>query len=172
MFHIKSNSVFLLKHLNFLLLQKKFPILNEDLYDLTINIEPNSKKFNLTINGLEEKFSLPINFNSLFTSIFNILSNSYVQLNDLVFFPLKSMAEYKDKKTILRNNHSIILNELIKNKDFGIKKRDLYFLIWPNDYEIQLNKLDTHLTNLKNYLKFELNFSLNYFSSSGIIRLT
>ena len=35
----------------------------------------------------------------------------------------------------------------------GIEKVDLYKIIWPKDKEIILNKLDTHLTNLKNIVQ-------------------
>ena len=66
--------------------------------------------------------------------------------------------------------HSIILNKLILSKD-GIKKNDLYKTIWPSDKEIFSNKLDTHLTNLKNIFNNELKCSLNYFSKNGLLRL-
>ena len=65
----------------------------------------------------------------------------------------------------------MIFQELIRAKDTGIKKTNLYSIIWPNDYNIQINKLDTHLTNLKNFLKSEINYELNYLSQSGIIKI-
>jgi len=34
---------------------------------------------------------------------------------------------------------------------------------------LQLNKLDTHLTNLKNHLKEKINLNLLFFSRAGLI---
>ena len=39
-------------------------------------------------------------------------------------------------------------------------------MIWPLDKEVSINKIDTHLTNLKNYLLEELGYKLNFKSSS------
>ena len=50
-----------------------------------------------------------------------------------------------------------------------LNKIDLYKEIWPLDKELQLNKLDTHLTNLKNHLKEKINFNFLFFSRSGSI---
>ena len=33
-------------------------------------------------------------------------------------------------------------------------------ILWPNDKNIQINKLDTHLTNLKSFLYEKINFSI------------
>ena len=43
--------------------------------------------------------------------------------------------------------------------------------MWPLDKNYQINKLDTHLTNLKNYLKEKLDFNLDITTSSGLISL-
>ena len=48
---------------------------------------------------------------------------------------------------------------------------ELYKILWPSDKNIQLNKLDTHLTNLKNLFEKEFNYNLNYFSKQSIIKL-
>ena len=72
-------------------------------------------------------------------------------------------TEKKDKNIIDRKQ--IILGIL------SIQKLDLYKILWPNDKNIQLNKLDTHLTNLKNLFEKEFNYNLNYFSKQSIIKL-
>ena len=41
----------------------------------------------------------------------------------------------------------------------------------PNDKEIFLNKLDTHLTNLKKILFNDIGYDLKFSSKSGIIKL-
>ena len=57
------------------------------------------------------------------------------------------------------------------NQIEGISKLNLYKNIWPADKEIFMNKLDTHLTNLKNYLASDLNFSLNFTTVKGQLNL-
>ena len=52
-----------------------------------------------------------------------------------------------------------------------IEKVDLYNNIWPKDKDYQMNKLDTHLTNLKNYIYEKIDLKLNFSSISGQIKL-
>ena len=44
-------------------------------------------------------------------------------------------------------------------------------LIWKKDKDISINKLDTHLTNLKKSLFNDIGYDLNFSSKSGIIKL-
>ena len=53
----------------------------------------------------------------------------------------------------------------------GIDKKILYSIIWPNEKVIQLNKLDTHLTNLKKFLKEEIDYDVIFSSNKGIIKI-
>jgi DNA-binding response OmpR family regulator len=59
---------------------------------------------------------------------------------------------------------------LIVNKE-GINKKFLYESIWPNDKDISINKLDTHLTNLKNQIKLDLSLNINFISQEKILNL-
>ena len=43
-------------------------------------------------------------------------------------------------------------------------------MIWPNDKDVQLNKLDTHMTNLKNKLK-EIGLNIRFVTNSGKVQL-
>ena len=61
---------------------------------------------------------------------------------------------------------------LLLNLDEGVEKTDLIRSIWPKDKDIFLNKLDTHLTNLKNQIYNDLNFDLKFSSSSGRLKLS
>ena len=56
---------------------------------------------------------------------------------------------------------------ILFNED-GFSKEELYKIIWPNDYEISVNKLDTHFTNLKELvkLKFDINLALKSYQGS------
>ena len=63
-----------------------------------------------------------------------------------------------------------ILFNLIVNRD-GVNKEQLYKFIWPDDKEISINKLDTHLTNLKNLIFDELKFKINFKSLDKTLKL-
>ena len=73
----------------------------------------------------------------------------------------------KKSKLKLRNTHNHIIKEIVQSQNYSIIKEDLYKNIWPLDKEVQINKLDTHLTNLKNLFKDNLNYDLNFKSNSG-----
>ena len=45
-------------------------------------------------------------------------------------------------------------------------------MIWSQDKDIQMNKLDTHITNLKNKIKKSLNIDLKIITNSGVLRLS
>jgi len=62
------------------------------------------------------------------------------------------------------------LFNLIVNRD-GVNKEHLYKFIWPDDKEISINKLDTHLTNLKNLIFDELKFKINFKSLDKTLKL-
>ena len=53
----------------------------------------------------------------------------------------------------------------------GVNKDELYGLIWKNDKEVSINKLDTHLTNLKKKLKQELDIKINFQSQNKNLKL-
>ena len=40
-------------------------------------------------------------------------------------------------------------------------------MIWPNDKNFQINKLDTHLTNLKNLINEKLEYQINFKTIDG-----
>ena len=63
------------------------------------------------------------------------------------------------------------MKNLLMSMENGISRKELYFHIWPNDKDIQINKLDTHLTNLKNYLLENLNLKLNIISQKNAVYL-
>ena len=76
---------------------------------------------------------------------------------------------FNNHKLKLRNTHNQILKIIIQSKNYSIIKEDLYQSIWPLDKEIQINKLDTHLTNLKNLLKNSFNYDLKFKTNSGVL---
>jgi len=82
---------------------------------------------------------------------------------------MKETISNKSSSLKLRNTHNLILREALKFKNQGINKVDLYKKIWPNDVDIQINKLDTHLTNLKNLLLEYFGYKLKFKSNQGKI---
>ena len=75
------------------------------------------------------------------------------------------------KISFLSDIQNEIMIHLLLNLSNGIDKIELIQNIWPNDKDVFFNKLDTHLTNLKNYLKSESDFDLKFTSKSGLIKL-
>ena len=92
-----------------------------------------------------------------------------IEVNGAKFYPLRQSLEFKNKHINLGNIHFTIFSHLLLNCNEGSNKVELYKSIWPLDKEYQINKLDTHLTNLKNYLKEKLNFSLIFSTNLGSI---
>ena len=87
----------------------------------------------------------------------------------MYYSPLSQELLSLKHKIKLTDTHNIIISEIIKNQYVGLDKNKLYRLIWPRDYEIQISKLDTHLTNVKKLLKKEFNYELIYKSTKGLL---
>lgn len=115
------------------------------------------------------KIEIPTTIHHILDKINKLFFDFNLDINDLKFYPLKRSLVYKNKETHLGNIHFIIFSKLMLHRKNGINKIDLYKEIWPLDKELQLNKLDTHLTNLKNHLKEKINFNFLFFSRSGSI---
>lgn len=128
--------------------------------NLTCNL--NNQSFNLT---------LPQHSHILFTSVMEILKKVNIQYQEMSYFPVLQQVNSNSRSIKIKNIHNIIFSNLLLNLNGGINKYDLYKLIWPFDKDIQINKLDTHLTNLKSEIKSELNFNLEFSSASGTLKL-
>ena len=118
------------------------------------------------------KFSLPKNFEEIFEKIYDLISNKNIIFNDYVFYPFKQILKKNKKVTLLSEIQNKIMIYLLLNTDTGIEKNELIKYIWPKDKEVFFNKLDTHLTNLKNQVSSDLNLDLNFSSKSGILKLS
>ena len=113
----------------------------------------------------------PIIYNNLHSSLFSLLSNTFFKFNNFIYYPLLQKIGDQNTNIKLTYTHSIILNNLLLNKQ-GTEKLDLYKILWPKDKNIQLNKLDTHLSNLKNLFEKKFQYNLNYSSKQSIIKLS
>lgn len=173
MIGISSNDTFIENKILTILSQKEGFLGSPDQDTLhKINIQKNFK--NLTISFNKEKINvpLPINVNELFKILNNFLHSFELKFGEFVYAPFRQTVQFKGKEVFLRNTHNIILRSLLMAKDVeGINKKKLYQIVWPNDKEMQINKLDTHITNIKNFLSEEINLQIKIFSEKNKIKL-
>jgi len=153
-----------------LLKQNSFPIefFNKDYFNLKINDHRNYIVF--IFQKSELRINLPIQFGSLIKLILEKVKDYKIQFNDLNYYPFNETISHHLSNIKLRNTHNLIMKNIILNYKNGISKDELYKILWPNDYEIHLNKIDTHLSNLKNFLHKEINYNLNYSTTNSIIK--
>ena len=78
----------------------------------------------------------------------------------------------ENKISFLSDIQNEIMIHLLLNLSNGIDKIELIQNIWPNDKDIFFNKLDTHLTNLKNQLLTDIDFKLKFSSKSSLLKLS
>ena len=153
------------------LLQKKILLSSSNANHKTIiNIQDNEKDINIYINGYKTELPIPIDINLLNSKILEKIIEVNFPLGDYKYFPYKRVISYKNKKSLLSDIQNLIISNLIVSQQ-GIEKDNLYNLIWTRDKSIYINKLDTHLTNLKKKLNQELNLKINFQSNNKTLRL-
>ena len=171
MYKIKCEDKFLLRQISDSLNYFEIPIIitGTKCYG-QILIESYNNKIELSFQNFKRSFSLPCRVIELVNEIKKIILDHHVKFDSLLYYPLKQMLSSNISSIKLRYIHNIIIEEILKNSDYQMSKEYLYKCIWPNDHEVQLNKLDTHLTNLKNTLRDSLNYNLIFKSVSGNIK--
>ena len=171
MFLLKSNDQHLIESISYLLKQKNFfhTLDANQKYFFSLNINSIKKEIEIGSSHKKKKISLPTTIATVTSTINNLFINYEIEVNGAKFFPLRQSLEFNNMHTNLGNIHFIIFSHLLLNRNEGSNKVELYKSIWPSDKEYQINKLDTHLTNLKNYLKEKLNFSLKFSTNLGLI---
>lgn len=174
MIYLECNNTFIQTHITALAAQKRIPLVNDKKNKYFRNLLINFTKNKLNIIFQNKKFviDLPVSINYLLHKIVEILNDLEISNELFKYFPFKQNIIFNNKLIILRNNHNIIFrNLLLAGPIEGINKLELYKNIWPNDKDIQINKLDTHLTNLKNYLLSEGGFNLTIKSENNQTRM-
>lgn len=173
MYHSESNDNFVLDKFIELFDQKniKFSSDKEKNYFASIFLQISNKDLLIKTEKIFIKYALPVSFEKIFYELLQALSDIKYELNQLEYNPINQKVTFKNKTIKLKSFHNIIFKNLFLNKDTGIQKELIYLNLWPNDKDIMINKLDTHLTNLKNFLKEELDFNLQFVSSAGMIKL-
>jgi len=173
LFKFSSNCNFTEKNIISLLYQKGLMTSvdhkNQDFYNIQISLF--DKSLEISIDNDNLNFSLPFQFHFFFSELMKKLNNLSFNYTRFIYFPFKQTIISNKKEVQLRNTHNTIIKHLLLNRENGISRKELYFYIWPNDKEIQINKLDTHLTNLKNYFLENLNLKLNIISQKNIVYL-
>ena len=113
---------------------------------------------------------MPFHFSKIIHTI-NIFQQNYsVKIGWIYYFPFQGSMKFNEEKLLLSETQNKILASLVCYKD-GIEKKILYQSIWPRDKVISENKLDTHLTNLRNLISDFTNYKLNFKTLRGLIKL-
>ena len=146
-------------------LEKKFLLADDKKYFCIIKIEETEKHLLLKVNDYKKEISLPVDLNFLSSEI-----DINLPIRDFKYFPYQRLVENDKKKSLLSDIQNIILNNLLLFSE-GVDKDLLYKSIWKRDQDIHINKLDTHLTNLKKKLKDDLNILINFQSYKKKLRL-
>ncbi len=170
---LKSNQEFYLKSIYTLISQKKLPVTidksEKHFFDIDILFENSYLKIVSSLSS--SSFKLPIPFELLLSEVKNHFANKFIKIGSYNYEPINQSISYDKKILYLNYIHNIILTNLILNIDNGVDKNYLYKTIWTQDKDIQINKLDTHITNLKNKIKKGLNIDLKIITNAGILRL-
>ena len=139
-------------------------------YQTLIEVNEIEKYLILIVNGSKTKLSLPVDLNILASEISKSVMDINYNIGKHKYFPYQRLIASLDKKSLLSDIQNIIISKLLIY-DEGIDKNLLYKSIWKRDKQISINKLDTHLTNLKSQLKSDLQLLVNFQSQNKKLRL-
>ena len=144
---------------------------DKDLSFVHIEAKKNNDHLHLLYNKKKEVIKIPSKINNIFDGINKLIFEKAVIINKFDFYPFKQTISYKGNEVKLNFISNQILRNLYLHRNNGIDKNILYASIWPQDKEILINKLDTHLTNTKNLIQDNFNIGLKYASKKGIVKL-
>lgn len=171
MIKITCNEEFLNSIVINLLIQKNLiSNINIKNFYATIKIEVKDKYLHLDCKGKKENLSLPTDINLFFDKLLRIISDIKISKEEYDYFPYQRLLLRDTRKSLLSDIQNTIFSNLIVSKS-GINKDKLYGMIWKKDKDISINKLDTHLTNLKNQLKKDLGINANFQSQEKLLKL-
>ena len=173
MFLLKSNDNLLLNSI-IDVLNQKFAIFNTNEatnFFATLSISSNESTLCIETNNYKKNIFKPLSSTKLFEEIDCILTKININFNNLSYRPVKQNIIYEKKSLVLGNIHNLIFSALLLHLKSGVSKDSLYETIWPEDKNYQINKLDTHLTNLKNLINEKLEYQINFKTIDGKIYL-
>jgi len=172
-FKFQSTSKFLEKKLSDLTDQILFNNQFDDQIFKFFFIEIIDSKKNIVLKtSFDHDYEIPftIDINLFKNTLIKILDNFFVQFEHANYFPNKALIHYNNKNLKLGEIQNNILKNILLARN-GIKKNYLYSIIWPKDKEIAINKIDTHLTNLKNNLSNEIGLKVQFKTDQTYILL-
>jgi len=173
MFYISSNDLFFSQNILNVFLQKNLSVTGdkEQVFFANLFYQIRPSEIEIQFNQNKKILSKPCRFETIFSHTIQLLSSYEVNVGRIVYLPIKQSMRLDTKINFLNDIHNIIFSSLTLYCDAGIERRILYHKIWPKDKEVQFNKLDTHLTNLKSKLKDELNYDCKIVTQAGKIKL-
>lgn len=173
MLYLNCEDIFLGNIIINILNQKKIEIHQDQRnnYLSQLIIKKKNKSIFLEINEKKTVLELPTSHEVFFNCIKKLLNNIKIRMKEFDYYPYQQTIIMNHKKIYLKNIHNQILLKLVLHIEKGINKELLYQYIWPNEKVISINKLDSHLTNLKNLLLSEIGFLLNFNSNNKNIKL-
>ena len=173
MIYLSSSDDFIKKSLTNLISQinPHLTTFEKNLSFAYIEVQKSNDQLYLFYCEKKEIVRTPIKINDIFDTIYRLIFEKVVNINKFEFYPFKQIISYKDTEIKLNFISNEILRNLYLYRQNGIDKNILYSLIWPQDKEILINKLDTHLTNTKNLIQDNLNIEFKYASKKGILKL-
>ena len=171
MIEIKSQNKLLLNTINNYFVSKGFALSGTSKNLFTIEIENNEKNLIIKYNELKKIFILPVEINLVASYILENIKNISVPIKDFEYFPYKRSISNHMKKCNLTDIQNTIFYNLFFAKN-GLDKDLLYEIIWTKDKNISINKLDTHLTNLKNQIIRELDLKITFHSNKKNLQLS
>ena len=133
-----------------------------------------NKKTKIIFDGADLQLINPCSSQDLYKGIITLVNEWAIDIKTTKYYPFKQeiisdSINNSFKLNYISNN---ILNYLLRdNSGIGILKTELYNKIWPKDKDISINKLDTHLTNTKNFFKEKFNVDLKFQTVHGNVRL-
>ncbi len=165
----KGPNPFIVDQIQYLFDQHQFELNNLNTVFFEYDIVKKNNNLHIKSNNYESHHPCPIDFKNIFTNIHSHLNSFKFVINKVHYYPFSSYLIIK-KKVKLNYIHNTILAILVFNSE-GFKKENLYKKIWPEDFNISINKLDTHLTNLKEVFRSHFNYEIELKSQKGLIKL-
>ena len=147
-------------------------LLMKNRYFFSINLNLEKNNLFLFGNHFEKiQFKIPTRINNIHQAFENISYLYCIEYKKMKYFPYLNKITYGNHHFFLNEIHNKIFANIIFDLEAGINKKDLYQFIWERDKEISINKLDTHLTNLKNLIFKNFNFLINFKSNKNLLYL-
>lgn len=167
-----QNQLFLTSMVNYFSIKKNINCEPNEYFDF-LKLKFDIKDNELTIySDFQEKisFKLPKDITFISSKIINILENYNIDISGAKYFPLKNLIYYKNSNLILGDIQNTLLSNLVFAKSV-LPKKVIYKKIWPNEKEFFVNKIDTHLTNLKNNLNMNMGLDLIITSKNSNLKI-